>query len=40
MNRTFRLFVLAGTAAAALVVVASASAHARVSPAVSLANEQ
>ncbi len=39
MHRTIRLFVLVCATAAALVVVASASAHARVSPAVSLANE-
>jgi uncharacterized protein YcnI len=39
MNRTSRLLVLACTAAATLVVAASASAHARMSPSVSLANE-
>jgi len=39
MNRTSRLTVLACTAAAALIAAASASAHARVSPSVSLANE-
>ena len=40
MNRTSRLLVVACAAAVAMIVVASASAHARVSPAVSLANEQ
>src|SRR6185437_6843283 len=38
--RTFRTaLVLGGAAIAALVVVAGASAHARISPAVSLSNE-
>lgn len=39
MNRTSRLLVVACAATVALVVAASASAHARVSPSVSLANE-
>ena len=39
MNRTSRLFVLAGAVTVVLVAAASASAHARMSPSVSLANE-
>jgi uncharacterized protein YcnI len=39
MHRTVRLAVLVCAATAALVAAASASAHARVSPSVSLANE-
>lgn len=39
MNRTRRLVVLACAAIVGLVVVASASAHARMSPSISLANE-
>ena len=39
MKRTSRLFVLACACFAGLVVAATASAHARMSPSVSLANE-
>ncbi|HLX33457.1 MAG TPA: DUF1775 domain-containing protein [Gaiellaceae bacterium] len=39
MNRSCRLVVLAGAAAIALIAAASAAAHARMSPSVSLANE-
>ena len=39
MNRTSRLLVLSCAAAIALVVAATASAHARMSPSISLANE-
>ena len=39
MNAPSRVLALAVTSAAALVVAASAAAHARVSPAVSLSNE-
>ena len=39
MKRTSRLLVLASAAIVGLVAVASASAHARMSPSVSLANE-
>lgn len=39
MNRTSRLLVLACAATVALVAAASAAAHARMSPSISLANE-
>ena len=39
MKRTSRLLVLAGVAIVGIVAVASASAHARMSPSISLANE-
>ena len=39
MNRTSRLVVLACATTVALIAVASAAAHARMSPSVSLANE-
>ena len=39
MKRTSRLLVLAGVAIVGMVAVASASAHARMSPSISLANE-
>lgn len=39
MKRTSRLLVLASAAIVGLVAVASASAHARMSPSISLANE-
>jgi uncharacterized protein YcnI len=39
LNRTSRLAVLVGACLVGLVTAASASAHARMSPSVSLANE-